>query len=297
MPLTHSKFHGYVQPLRLPIYLEKVKTGRHPIRAWHDHDFTEIVVVLEGSALSLVDDQQSPITKGDVLVIHPPSVHAYDNTATLSIVNLCYHPNELPLPQLDAYAMPDFEEFFPLGEPSNRGRNPAAPVFHLNAHALQSISRLVERLTTTIQEKRPGYSFLGMALFMEIIAGLCQGERITPAKTAPETTFWLAGLLGYIRSHFQEELSVPELAHISHTSERTFFREFRTMTGYSPHEYQTKLRLQYAITRLSERRKPIEEIAREAGFCNGCHFSRHFKKAYGMTPLEYRRKQTPDSAK
>ena len=49
------------------------------------------------------------------------------------------------------------------------------------------------------------------------------------------------------------------------------------------------LRLQYAMSRLAEHRKPIEEIAREAGFCNGCHFTRHFKQAYGKTPLEYRR--------
>ena len=249
MPLTHSKFHGYVQPFRLPIYLEKVKTGLHPARAWHDHDFTEIVVVLEGNALSLVDEQQSPITKGDVLVIHPASVHAYDDTGTLGIVNICYHPDKLPLPQLDAYAMPEFEEFFPLGKPCARGRNPAAPVFHLTGQTLLSISRLVERLAQTIQEERPGWSFLGMALFMEIVAGLCQGERVTSVKPAPETSLWLAGLLGYIRSHFQEELGVAELARIAHTSERTLFREFRAMTGYSPHEYQTRIRLQYAITR------------------------------------------------
>lgn len=63
---------------------------------------------------------------------------------------------------------------------------------------------------------------------------------------------------------------------------------FRRATGETPHQHVTRLRLEEAARRLLSTDQSVLHIAIAVGFGNASHFSVHFKRDYGMTPLAYR---------
>ncbi len=67
-------------------------------------------------------------------------------------------------------------------------------------------------------------------------------------------------------------------------------RAFKRRYGLPPHAYQMAVRLGLARRLLSRGAAPVD-VALECGFGDQSHFNRHFKRAFGITPLHYARGQ------
>ena len=73
-------------------------------------------------------------------------------------------------------------------------------------------------------------------------------------------------------------------------SESYLQRLFKNETGFSPIQYIREIRLKYSKKLLEDRCfLRIQEICREIGINDQSHFTRDFKKRYGVTPTQYRR--------
>jgi AraC-like DNA-binding protein len=64
-------------------------------------------------------------------------------------------------------------------------------------------------------------------------------------------------------------------------------RQFRLLCGTSPYRYLLMRRLKFAREQIA-RRRPLGEVALDAGFADQAHFSRMFKATFGLTPARYR---------
>ncbi len=85
-------------------------------------------------------------------------------------------------------------------------------------------------------------------------------------------------------------LSLDEFARISHRSLSKFKRDFDTVFGMPPGKWLMEKRLEYASRLLFNSKKSITDIVIESGFTNITHFDRIFKKHFGATPLQHRKK-------
>lgn len=65
---------------------------------------------------------------------------------------------------------------------------------------------------------------------------------------------------------------------------------FSAHTGETLHKYVRRLRLERAVARLAYSSTPIVHVALEAGFETHEAFSRAFRKAYNMSPTDFRQK-------
>ena len=74
-----------------------------------------------------------------------------------------------------------------------------------------------------------------------------------------------------------------ELEDVAGLDRYTIARQFRAQFGTSPHRYLLIRRLGNARERISLG-EPLADIAADTGFADQAHLTRHFKKAYGMTP-------------
>lgn len=63
---------------------------------------------------------------------------------------------------------------------------------------------------------------------------------------------------------------------------------FNRVAGISPYAYLTQLRLN-AACRLLKRQTPIADVALAAGFYDQSALTKHFKRCYGITPLQFAR--------
>lgn len=94
--------------------------------------------------------------------------------------------------------------------------------------------------------------------------------------------------LVFIAENVERPLTLDELAE--HVSLSTFYfaRLFKQETGFSPHEYIVRARVDKAKYLLKTTTLPLKEIAYRCGFSNECNFSTSFKKLSGNTPHAYR---------
>ena len=97
----------------------------------------------------------------------------------------------------------------------------------------------------------------------------------------------LNAAINQIELHLSESLSIDELARISCMSRTKFFHEFKVHLGCSPMVYQLQSRLKKA-GKLLKQGQQITQTCFALGFTNTSHFSRCFKKFYGISPRQYK---------
>lgn len=82
---------------------------------------------------------------------------------------------------------------------------------------------------------------------------------------------------------------ISELARLTNTSKSKLQYDFKMVFGQTIHEYAQSSRMERARDMIAKTDTPLYLIAQEVGCKKSGRFSEIFKKAYGMTPSEYRR--------
>lgn len=99
----------------------------------------------------------------------------------------------------------------------------------------------------------------------------------------------LSPALRHIGSHFNREISIPDLADKCGLSVRQFERKFKQHLKTTAQQFIIKTRVYTACDDLRRSRKSLASIATTMGFYDQAAFTRLFRKHMGMTPLQYRR--------
>jgi AraC family transcriptional regulator len=100
---------------------------------------------------------------------------------------------------------------------------------------------------------------------------------------------WLLQAQELVHARFTEPIKVAEVAaevgvHPAHLA-RCFRTQFRLSLG----SYVRRLRLEWAARELLQSPTPLAQLALDAGFADQSHFTRFFKRRFGLTPSAYRR--------
>lgn len=93
----------------------------------------------------------------------------------------------------------------------------------------------------------------------------------------------------YIEKNYSKNLPIQEVADVSGYSVFYFSRIFQAQLGSSFSEYLTNVRLKHVQNDLLTTQKNITEIAIGNGFSYPGNMTNCFKKAFGITPLQYRK--------
>lgn len=90
----------------------------------------------------------------------------------------------------------------------------------------------------------------------------------------------------FIEAHFNEPLTLAQMAAPAALSISRFATAFRERFGSSPYRYLCGLRIKRAQSLLLAG-VPSIAVATEVGFFDQSHFGRHFKRMCGMTPTTF----------
>ena len=94
-------------------------------------------------------------------------------------------------------------------------------------------------------------------------------------------------------ARYREPLDVASLARAAHLSSAHFSREFRRAFGETPHQYLLTRRLERAAALLRSTDHRVADICLEVGLQSIGSFTTSFRRAYGMSPTEYRAAHPP----
>lgn len=91
-----------------------------------------------------------------------------------------------------------------------------------------------------------------------------------------------------VHDRFLEKLSLEMVAATAGVHPAHLARTFRTQTGLPLGAYIRRLRLEWAARRLATSDDALATVALAAGFADQSHFTRAFRRRYGVTPGRYR---------
>lgn len=119
------------------------------------------------------------------------------------------------------------------------------------------------------------------------VIGMMRDYRRAGVAIAPYLE--MQQIFDYINDHFQQEITIHELALLIGLSTSQFQRRFRKLFNTSPASYINYVRIQSACRTLTSTTDTISQIAIQNGFYDHSHFSKVFKAHTGVSPTKYRR--------
>jgi AraC-like DNA-binding protein len=164
------------------------------------------------------------------------------------------------------------------------------------------LAHLVEFAVAESREPKAGSSCIRLRLaelmFVEVV------RRYVAALPA-EQTGWLAALrdgvvgraLGLLHGQPAHPWSLEDLARQAAVSRSALAERFAHLVGQPPMQYLTRWRVQLAAKLLSDGAAKVSAVALAVGYESEAAFSRAFKKAVGVAPAAWRKRQAPASAR
>lgn len=96
-------------------------------------------------------------------------------------------------------------------------------------------------------------------------------------------------IMSWIEAHYHEDITLEQLAALTHLSKSYVSRIFHQETGSRLVDYLTARRLKQACRLLETTDLSVEQTGAAAGFQNPSYFNQLFKRVLGTTPLKYRK--------
>ena len=175
----------------------------------HNHDFSELVIVLSGTGVHFTKDHEYRINSGDVFVIQGTVSHGYKNVEDLFLVNLLFRMDQLPLPFMDISYIPGYQALFHL-EPRYRQLHNFASRLKLKTDDFIRVSSLIDRIELEYKGCQKGYRYMAALLFMELIGFLSRCYDNSENMQNRELLRIARGL-SYLEHHLTDKVTLKVL--------------------------------------------------------------------------------------
>jgi AraC-like DNA-binding protein len=252
----------------------------------HTHDFFELVIILDGTAVHLTCEANYPLAAGDCFVIQPGVAHGYGQSCQLELCNILFDPGRLPLPREELSPLPGYHALFEL-EPSFRKTHRFQSRLFLPPDLRRQVMEWAFQLEEELKIKQDGYRFLGLALLVRMIGFL---SRAYTSMTAPASRTLVAvnRVVSHMERHYANPMRLSDLARMAHMCERSLQRYFLQAFGMTPIDYLNRLRIDKACHLLGKHDLTVSQVADAVGIPNSNYFARLFHRLTDISPTAYR---------
>ncbi|WP_371228872.1 helix-turn-helix transcriptional regulator [Pseudomonas sp. QE6] len=118
------------------------------------------------------------------------------------------------------------------------------------------------------------------------------GTSLKPTAAVHGLARWQEQAVKELMSaYLGEGISLKALADVCDISTSTLVRGFKRSTGYTPHQWLIRRRLDLAMQLMRRRELSLADIATQVGFADQSHFTRAFSRIVGCSPATWRLSQ------
>ncbi len=249
----------------------------------HWHESLELLFVLAGEVTVLTGDRQTLLQTDDMLLVNSNVIHElHSESCVLIAVQIKLSKFDLSESLLD-------QLYFDCDSTSD-----PQPLHFV---------KLKQIITSMLQIDMAGDStalFRARALAYDLLGELAQNFKVDKPVAEMNTHKHLERLnhiLRYISDHYQEQLTLGQLAEREHLSTPYLSSFFEKYMGINFSTYYTNLRLERAIHDLLYTDIPVEQVALKNGFSDPRAYVRAFKKRYNTIPSVYRKTAAAPAAR
>ncbi len=260
--------------------------SNHPEYPSHDHEFVELMFVVDGSCLHETALGRSWISAGSVFLFRPGAWHAFLEPKALVLYNCCF--DSVILGRELGWMIDDPRLGRLLwGVPLSAGQHGLVEL-SLPAAALDSCRDTLKELSELTMEPhsvRRMQTLGRLMMLLEIIAEHLppevanKGSRPNPAVSA---------VLKLIDAHPEYAWTLESLAERAHIAPNYLVRLFTKTAGLAPMAYLRRRRLELATRLLIHSDLLVGEVGNSVGWPDANYFTRRFRAQFGVTPTCYR---------
>lgn len=246
----------------------------------HHHDFYEIYFFMGGNVEFRVEGKTYRLEPGDLILISPQEFHQAEIKSDVLYERFVLWIDRSYLSTLntDDFSMTACFDF-------------QAPV-HTNLYRPDKLRRamlreLLDKLTGEFYSSRKGCRLYAQGLFQQFMVEVNRlvSSNVRPDLSLPEPDL-VSQVLAYIGGHFEEALTLEQLAAEFFVSKYYLSHEFRQQVGTSVYHYIICKRLLRAKEQM-EQGSPPGTVYQSCGFGDYANFYRAFRGEYGISPKAF----------
>ncbi len=255
---------------------------------WHWHEEVQICFGISGTVSVRAGGTDFLLHEGELLYIAGKIPHRAVSAGSKPEKD-CYHCFNF-LPKLIAgfpgslvsgrYVLP------------NTGTGSPAVLF-LSKEETGSLKKVLAALDREEKEQTRGWELTAVSamllIWKTLLPFFAAAEKKTPAATARQNSA-VRRMMDVMDRGFRENLTAAELASAANLSESESTRVFQKITGMTPFAYLRAKRMEAAAALVTESTLPVARIAEDCGFGTSSRFIEAFRKQFGITPLQKRKK-------
>lgn len=273
--ITYNDFNPTV------FYVSKVKMVNEGV--YHDHDFTELAYVLSGKGKYVIEGEEFEVEAGDLVICNPGVKHTH----------MVINSKEPTIEFISGFT--DFH-FRNMAANSIELKDKSC-ILHTTGELKQEISKHCFAMIAERDSNHVGKYFMFkthlmqmLLLIMRDISDVDQTEQKGCNFESYNKNYAVNRIINYLNENYEHKISLEQIAHNMYLSPVYISKIFKEETGESPINYLIKIRLEKAKEILPNTDSgSIKNIANQVGYDDVYHFSKLFKKYYGISPLYYRK--------
>lgn len=272
----------------LPVYVGAENIVLHETHSEmsHLHNNMEIIVVNNGTIICTAGAEKFELHAGDVCFINMKQLHSICTNDGIECRHRVISVGTSLLMQNPVI----YEKYIkPMLEDSSFSHI----LFDGNTCPAAEIASLISQIEELQLNMPCGYELQLIALIHLLFYQLYLAYTDEPKKAPLDNNaFTVQKMIEYVYKHFNEELSLDDVAASGNVSRSQCSKLFKKYTKLSPMIFLNKHRLEVSLKLLRSTAKSIAEIALFCGFFDQSYFNRLFLREYGCTPLTYRKSVT-----
>lgn len=242
----------------------------------HWHESIELIASLDSRLHIACGQDEFDLMEDDVALVNSSMIHRVAPVKDHAIVSLSLRLD----PRLFKNYSQRNHHWFDLNRKEEARKDIAS--------CCRSLYELYAR-----EDENPGLLLEANALVFHIvyllITDLCVSSMERPRAHSEKYYDRYRQIMVYMEEHYQEPLTLDEIAELLHLSKEHISREFRSYVGEGFREHLTNIRLINAQKDLLGSDLPLIDIAIKNGFPNLRAYNHAFRKYYDIPPAQYRR--------
>lgn len=237
----------------------------------HAHAYAELFYIVGGDGQFRIEDQLYPVRANQLIIVNPNVIHTE--------VSYEAHPLEYIVLGIDGLEL--------AVSTNTNGR-----FCILDYQGGGDILTCLRHILRETEGRQAGFETICQAYTEILIVRLMRSTSfsVTDSSSAPLVSRQCSAIRHYIDTHYKEPLNLDMLANEAHVNKYYMAHAFKREYGISPINYLIQRRIEESRYLLQETDHSLSQIARLLGFSSASYFSQSFRRAEGVTPMEYRRR-------
>ncbi len=254
---------------------------------YHKHEHLEFGYILSGRGRHRIGDQVYDVCEGDLILINAGEYHQ-------SLISESGGPAvEFYVGLTDIYLEGLEKNNLPISE--------AGPILHTSGELKMKLSRLCIYMEAEKEMGRFGRHFMMKTYAMQMLV-LYLREQEQSQKERPmrqcsfesvNRKYLVEKILDYFEDNYAQKISLDQIAGNMYLSPFYVSKIFKAETGETPIHLLIEIRMEKAKELLLEDPSlSIQEVSARVGYEDAYHFSKLFKKKFGVAPSGMRKNET-----